>query len=325
MQNRLKIFSGNSNPQLVAEICAHLDMEPGKVSFTKFSNENIKVKLEEYVRGGDVFVVQTSCSPVNEGLVELLIMIDALKYSSAGRITAVVPYYPYVRSDKKDEPRISITARLVADLLETAGANRILTMKLHSPQIMGFSRIPVDQLLATSIICDHFARKDLTNFVVVAPDVGRAKEAEGYANRLDLPMAILDKRRYADDESPMVLNLIGDVEGKNVLIFDDEVLTGGSMLEGIRVLKEHGAGRILAGVTHGILSGDACRKIEASLIEELVITNTIPLPKEKASPNITVLSVAQLFANAILAIHTGESVSDLFDDQLGQRQLTLRL
>ena len=325
MQNELKIFSGNSNPQLASEICTHLDIPTGKISFTTFSNDNIKVKIEENVRGADVFVVQTSCPPVSEGLVELLIMIDALKYASAERITAVLPYYPYVRSDKKDEPRISVTARLVADLLETAGADRILTMKLHSPQIIGFSRVPVDQLLATSIICSHFGRKDLADFVVVAPDVGRAKEAEGYANRLDLPMAILDKRRYADDENPTVLNLIGNVTNKHVLIFDDEILTGGSMLEGIRVLKDQGAQRVLAGVTHGILSGDACRKIEDSPIEEFIITNTIPLPREKATPKITVLSVAGLFADAILAIHSGESVSDLFDDGLGRRQLTLRI
>lgn len=310
----LKVFGGRSHPELVSEICRKLSIEPGRVSFTDFSNDNIKVKIAETVRGGDVFVVQTSCLPVNEGLVELLIMIDALKYASADRITAVLPYYPYVRSDKKDEPRISITARLVADLLEAAGANRILTMKLHSPQIMGFSRIPMDQLLATSIICDYFARKNLADFVVVAPDVGRAKEAETYASRLDLPMAILDKKREKGDvEAVRAMKLIGDVRGKNVLIFDDEVLSGGTILKGAAKLMEEGAKRILLGVTHGVLSGDAPQRIEDSLIEELVITNTLPLLPEKAVSKITVLSVAKIFADAIMAIHTGGSVGRLFE------------
>jgi ribose-phosphate pyrophosphokinase len=309
----LKVFSGTSHPELAGEICDELDIEPGKISFTKFSNENIKVKIEENVRGDDVFILQTSCPPVNDGLVELLIIIDAMKYASAGRITAVLPYYPYVRSDKKDEPRISITARLVADLLETAGANRILTMKLHSPQIVGFSRIPVDQLLATAIICDYFQRKDLTNFVVVSPDVGRAKEAEIYARRLDLPMVIVDKRRYGDDEKAKALYVIGEVEGKNLIIFDDEILTGGSMLEAVRVLRERGAERILAGCTHGVFSGNAIARIEDSPIEELVVTNTIP--QRPKSSKITVLSVAHLFAEAIKAIHRGDSLSKLFDHQ----------
>lgn len=310
-KNYPKVFSGSSHPELAQEICDHLDLELGKVTIKKFSNENLKVKIEENVRGDDVFVIQTSCPPVNDGLVELLILIDALKYASAARITAVLPYYPYVRSDKKDEPRISITARLVADLLETAGADRILTMNLHSPQIVGFSRIPVDQLLSTSITCDYFQRKDLTNFVVVSPDVGRAKGAEVYARRLDLPMAIVDKRRYGDNESAKALYVIGEVEGKNLIIFDDEILTGGSMLESVRVLRERGAQRVLAGCTHGIFSGGAVERIDESALEELVVTNTIPQPRP--SPKITVLSVAGLFGEAIKAIHRGDSLSKLFD------------
>ena len=325
MLNSLKVFSGNSNPALAQEICDYLDIQPGKISFNKFSNENIKVKIEENVRGDDVYVVQTASPPVNEGLVELLIMVDALKYASAGRITAVLPYYFYGRSDKKDEPRISIAARLVADLLETAGADRILTMTLHSPQIVGFSRIPVDQLLATSLICGYFERKNLENTVVVATDVGRAKEAEIYAKRLRLAMAIIDKRRYADDEKAQAANIIGDVEGKNALIFDDEILSGGSIIEAVRILKEYGALSIMAGCTHGIFSGEAVSKIEASPIEEFVVTNTLPFPKEKRIPKIRVLSVARLFGNATKAIHLGDSVSKLFDDGFGYDQLSLVL
>jgi ribose-phosphate pyrophosphokinase len=323
-KNHLKVFSGTSHPELAQEICDHLDIELGKVSFKRFSNENIKVKIEENVREDDVFVIQTSCPPVNDNLVELLIMIDALKYASAGRITAVLPYYPYVRSDKKDEPRISITARLVADLLETAGADRILTMTLHSPQIVGFSRIPVDQLLATAIISDYFQWKDLTDFVVVSPDVGRAKGAEIYARRLDLPMVIVDKRRYSDDEKAKALYVIGEVEGKNLMIFDDEILTGGSMLESVSALRERGAERILAGCTHGVFSGDSIARIEDSPLEELVVTNTIP--QRHKSSKITVLSVAHLFAEAIKAIHRGDSVSKLFDhSKIPYRQLNLQL
>ena len=215
-------------------------------------NDTIKVKIEENVREDDVFVIQTSAPPVNHHFVELLLLIDALKYASSRRITAVLPYYPYVRSDKKDEPRISISARLVADLLQAAGADRILTITLHSPQIVAFSRIPVDQLWATSLLCNFMRMKDLSNAVVVSPDVGSADEASAYARRLGLPMAIMDKRRHADDEKAEIKNMIGEVEGRDALLFDDEVLTGGSMMESIQVLKERGVRRILAGCTHGV-------------------------------------------------------------------------
>lgn len=313
MDNHLKVFSGSSNPALAGEICDHVDINPGRLTITRFSNENIKAKIEENVRGDDVYVVQTSCPPVNDNLVELLIIIDALKYASAGRITAVLPYYPYVRSDKKDEPRISITARLVADLLETAGADRILTMTLHAPQIVGFSRIPVDHLLATPLIADYFSRRDLTDYIVVAPDVGRAKDAEVYARRLDLPMAIIDKRRYADDEKAVAKYMFGDVEGKNALLFDDEVLSGGSMLQAVHIIKEHGARRVFAGCVHGVFSGQAIPRVIESPIEEFVTTNTIPHPLDKLSSKFTVLSVAKMFGDAIKAIHQGDSVSKLFN------------
>ncbi|MFH1571153.1 MAG: ribose-phosphate pyrophosphokinase [Gemmatimonadota bacterium] len=314
MKNYLKIMAGSSNPELAQEICDYLDCPPGRLSIERAPNDNIKVRILENVREDDVFVVQTSCPPVNDHFIELLLIVDALKYASAGRITAVLPYYPYVRSDKKDEPRISISARLVADLLETAGAHRILTMTLHSPQIVGFSRIPVDQLWATNLLCQHLLQtKDLGNAVVVSPDVGSADEASFYARRLDLPLAIMDKRRQGDDEKAQVRTVIGEIEGRDALLFDDEVLTGGSMMEAIRLLKERGARRIMAGCTHGVFSGDAIERIEASPVEVFVKTNTVPMPPGKRSSKIEVISVARLFGEAIKAIHHGESVSRLLD------------
>ena len=314
MKNYLKIISGSSNPELVREICDYLDCQQSKVEIERYANDNIKVRVLENVREDDVFVVQTSCPPVNDNFIELLLMIDALKYASARRVTAVLPYYPYVRSDKKDEPRISISARLVADLLETAGADRILTMTLHSPQIVAFARIPVDQLWATNLLCNHMRQKDLNNAVVVSPDVGSADEASHYARRLELPLAIMDKRRQGDDEKAEVLNVIGDIEGKDALLFDDEVLTGGSMMEAVRLLKKRGARRIMAGCTHGVFSGEAVERIEASELEAFLKTNTIPpTDSQKQSSKIEVISVARLFAEAIKAIHHGESVSRLLD------------
>lgn len=314
MKNYLKVMAGSSNPGLAHEICQYMDIQPARLSITRGPNDNLKVKVDENVREDDVFVVQTSSSPVNDHLVELLLIIDALKYASARRITAVLPYYPYVRSDKKDEPRISISARLVADLLRSAGADRILTMTLHSPQIVAFSRIPVDQLWATDLLCNYLLQtQNLGNAVVVSPDVGSADEASFYARRLDLPLAIMDKRRHSDDEKAEILNVIGDIEGKDALLFDDEVLTGGSMMEAIRLLKAKGARRIMAGCTHGIFSGQALERIAQSPVEFFLTTNTIPLPKGKPAQKIKVLSVARLFGDAIKAIHHGESVSRLVD------------
>ena len=294
---------------MAEEISNHLDILPTRRTIVRASNDNIKVKIEESVREDDVFVVQTSSPPVNDHLIELLMLIDALKYASARRITAVLPYYPYVRSDKKDEPRISISARLVADLLQAAGADRILTITLHSPQIVAFSRIPVDQLWATGLICDFMRRQNLGKAVVVSPDVGSADEAGTYARRLDLPLAIMDKRRHADDEKAEIQNIIGDIDGRDALLFDDEVLTGGSMMEAIRILKDKGARRILAGCTHGIFSGQALQRIDDSPVEVFATTNTIPLPTGKPREKIEVLSVARLLSDSIKAIHHGESVS----------------
>ena len=313
MKNHLKIMAGSSNPELVQEICEYLDILPGRQQIERSPNGNIKVKIQENVREDDVFVLQTSSPPVNDNFIELLLLIDALKYASARRITAILPYFPYVRSDKKDEPRISISARLMADLLETAGADRILTMTLHSPQIAAFSRIPVDQLWATSLLCNHLRTKDLSNAVVVAPDVGSADEASFYARRIDLPLAIMDKRRHGDDEKAEILNIIGDIEGKDALLFDDEVLTGGSMMEAVKLLKAKGARRIMAGCTHGVFSGAALERIDESPVEAFVVTNTLPLKREKPTAKIEVVSVARLLGDAIKAIHHGESVSRLLD------------
>ncbi len=313
MRDQLKVFACSGNPDLAKEICRFLSVKLGDSSVMKFTNDNTKVKIEENVREADVFVIQSSVPPVNDGIMELLIMIDALKYASAKRITAVLPYYPYVRSDKKDEPRISITARLVADLLKTAGTDRVLTMNLHSPQIAGFFEIPVDHLAATPILCRHFEKKDLNCHVLVAPDAGSAKRAGRYANRLHLPLAILDKRRSGDDETPAIENIIGDVEDRNVIIFDDEIATGGSICETVDALKRHGAKDIYVSAVHPVLCGSAMERISDLPIKELVVTNTIPVHDKAAQePRITVLSVAPLFAKAISHIHSGESVSNLF-------------
>jgi ribose-phosphate pyrophosphokinase len=313
MSDTLKIFSGNANVPLAEEICRRAGVKLGKAEIVKFSNENIKVRYLESVRGKDVFIIQPSCSPVNEGIMELLIMIDAAKHASAERITAVIPYFPYVRSDKKDEPRISITARLIADLLETAGANRVMTMNLHSPQAQGFFRIPADHLLAGRIVCDYFKKQGLENCVVAAPDAGSAKRAGYYAINLGLPLAILDKRRDDDSEAPKIHHVIGDVKGKRVLIFDDEIASGGSILEVVRSLKTLGVDEIQACAIHGVLSGNATAKMADSPLTKLVVTDSVLIPEEKKMPKLVVLSVAELFAKAILFTTKGQSISGLYD------------
>jgi ribose-phosphate pyrophosphokinase len=312
MADALKVFSGSAHRELAEEICGNLKIDLGRMTIHKFSNDNIKVKIEENVRNADVFVIQPSSVPVNEGFMELLIIIDAIKHASANRITAVVPYYPYARSDKKDEPRISITARLCADLLETAGADRILTMDLHSPQIQGFCRIPADQLIALPILCNYFNSKLDDDYVVVAADAGGVKNAAGYAKRLHLPLVIIDKRRFSDNDKATVLNIIGDVKGKKAIIFDDEISTGGTLVEVAAELLDYGATEVSAGIVHPVLVGDAIEKISNSRLKELVVTNSLPVPPEKQIDRITVLSVGTLFSEAIARIHNGESVSDLF-------------
>lgn len=308
----LKIFSGSSNRPLAEAICQYAGVKLGKCEIMKFSNENIKVSYNESLRGKDVFIVQSSRTGVNESIMELLIMIDAAKHASAARITAVTPYLPYVRSDKKDEPRISITARLIADLFEISGANRVMTMNLHSPQAQGFFRIPCDHLLAGKLLCDYWKKEDLENCVVVAPDAGSAKLAGRYAIRLSLPLAILDKRRNDDSESPVIQNVIGDVKGKGALIFDDEIASGGSIIEVVEALKRYGVEEITACCVHGILSGKAIQRIQESQIKRLIITDTVHLPPEERFEKLEILSIAELFGDAIKCTNKGHSISGLY-------------
>jgi ribose-phosphate pyrophosphokinase len=312
MADGLKVFSGSSHPQLAREICAELGIPLGRAHTTRFSNENLKVKIEENVREQDVFVVQTACPPLSEHIVELLIMLDALKHASAKRVTAVLPYFPYARSDKKDEPRISITARLMADLVATAGADRVLTVDLHSPQIQGFFSMPADQLSGVPVLCDRLMRDDLSNTVVVAADVGEAKDAGRFAKRLDLPIAFIDKRRTGDDEKARPAYVIGDVRGKDCLLVDDEIATGGTIFSATDFLLDNGARSVQAAVVHPVLSGRAVERLNASRLQRLIVTNTIPIPPEKQSRKIEVLSMAPLLATAITHIHDGRSVSELF-------------
>jgi ribose-phosphate pyrophosphokinase len=313
MFGEMKVFSGTSHPALASAIAAHLGMPLGQVTFTRFSNENIKVKIEENVREADVFVVQSSCAPLSDNLMELLILIDALKFASATRITAVLPYFPYSRSDKKDEARISITARLMADLLRTAGADRVLTMTLHAPQIMGFFRTPADQLFATPILAKHFTQSDLSSSAIVATDAGAAKFAGHFAKRLKLPLAIIDKRRAGDDEKAQAIALIGEVAGKDAIIFDDEIATGGSIAEAAKILREFGARKVRVCITHPVFSGPVVDRLGEAALDELVVTDTIPiaLDKARALPNLTVLSTSAMFADAIRRIHGGRSVSEM--------------
>jgi ribose-phosphate pyrophosphokinase len=312
MKEDLKIFAGNSNRPLAEEICKHAGVKLGNCEIRKFSNDNIKVRILESVRGKDVYIVQSSSPPVNEYLMELLIMIDAIKHAKADHITAVLPYYPYVRSDKKDEPRISITARLIADLLETAGADRVMTMNLHSPQIAGFFRIPVDHLLAGRLLCKYYMEWGIDNCVVVAPDAGSAKRAGHYAISLGLPLAILDKRREGDDEKALIHHVIGEVKGKRALIFDDEIATGGSILETVKALESLGVTEIQACCVHGVLSGSAIEKLRKSSLSKLVVTDTVLIAPEKKLPNMVIISIAELFATAIKYSHKGTSMSGLF-------------
>jgi len=308
------LFAGGSNPMLAQRILDNSLALKGELTIKRFSNENIKVKIEESVRGRDVYVLQTSCNPVSDNIMELLIMVHALKGASADRITAVLPYFPYVRSDKKDEPRISITARLMADLLATAGADRVLTMDLHADQIHGFFSIPVDQLSALPVFYNHFKNMSLESPVIVANDVGRAKLNSKYAHLLSCPLAILDKRRHHDDEKAIVSDIIGSVGGRDVITFDDEILTGGSLMELIKTLKREGALKIYAGITHGVLSGLAIPNINKADIEKLYITDTIPLVTP--STKIEILSVSKLFGEAINRIHERKSISALFEGVL---------
>ena len=310
----LRVFTGNAHPALADAICQYLEMPLGECEVFEFSNENIFVRFCENIRARDVFVVQPIASPVNTRLMELFIMIDAAKRASAGRITAVVPYYAYGRSDKKDQPRVPITARLIANFLETAGADRLLTIDLHAGQIQGFFNIPVDELTALSILAQYFQGK-ADGLVVVAPDLGAAKRARNLAQLLNAPLAVTEKRRLGNQERTEVMHIIGDVKGLRAVVVDDEIDTAGTLLETMEALLEAGAREVMACCTHAVLSGKAEERLEQSPLKELVVTDTIPLPPEKRLPNITVLSVAPLLGEAIRRIHTGQSVGALFNGQ----------
>jgi ribose-phosphate pyrophosphokinase len=308
------VFSGSAHPALANAVCAHLGTPLGGAHTLKFSNENLKVKIEDNVREADVFVLQPSCPPVSDGIIELLIMIHALRGASAARITVITPYFPYVRSDKKDEPRISITARLMADMLETAGADRVITVDLHSPQVQGFFRVPCDQLTATPILVDYFKRRsDLMEHVVVAPDAGEVKDAARIAKHLGVPLAIIDKRRYGDDEAAAAVTMVGEVRGKRVLLIDDEISTAGTVCSAASTLMQHGARDVSVAVVHPVFSGPAVERLRSAPIAEVVVTDSIPLPIHKQDPKFKVLTIAPLIAEAISRVHDGRSISELFD------------
>lgn len=311
--DKLAIFSGNAHPELAKKICKYLKTKLSNVSVSRFSEGEIRVKINENVRGKDVFVIQPTCPPPNENLMEFLIMIDALKRASSQRITAVIPYFGYARQDRKDQPRVPITAKLVANLLTTAGANRILVMDLHAGQIQGFFDIPVDHLLAIGVFREYFSKLKLKDLVVVSPDVGGIKMARAYAKRLSADLAIIDKRRRSPDKTE-VMHILGDVKGKNVIVVDDLIATGSSLMEAVEALKKAGCKTIRAAITHGVLSGPAIERIDkCKNLEELLITDSIPLDNHKKHPRIKVLSVADLLGEAIKRIHHEESVSSLFD------------
>ena len=311
--NDLAVFTGRAHPQLAHDICAHLDVPLGACDVFEFSNENIFVRIQENVRSRDIFIVQSLCSPVNTSVVELLIMIDAFRRASAGRITAVIPYYAYGRSDKKDQPRVPITARLLANLIETAGADRVLTLDLHAGQIQGFFNIPLDELTALYTLSRYFQERDLSDFAVLATDVGDAKRARNVARLLGTPLAIVDKERIGNQERIEAQNLIGDVEGRNVLIVDDEIDTGGTILGAANIALHRGAKSVTAACVHPILSGTAVSRICDSDISELVVTDTIPLPPSKHHPKLKTLSIAPLLGEAITRINSGRSVGELFN------------
>jgi ribose-phosphate pyrophosphokinase len=307
------ILSGNSNPDLALKICEYLGQEIGKAEVFKFNNDNTFVKILENVRQKDVFIVQSTSTPVNDHIMEMLIMIDAAKRASAGRITAVIPYYSYARTDKKDQPRVPITGRLIADMLETAGTDRILMMDLHAGQVQGFFSVPVDELTAMHILVDYFDTKSITNPVVVATDIGISKKARDFALKMNAPLAIIEKRRVGNRDQVESLNIIGDVKGTQAILFDDEINTGESMVSGAKILSEFGVDKIYAVATHGILPGETINKLsKVDNIEEFVITDTVPFNSDKLVDKFKILSIAPLFGEAIKRIHEGQSVGALF-------------
>lgn len=310
----LKVFAGRAHPALAQSVCDYLGMPLGKCEVTQFSNENIFVRIMENVRSRDVFIIQPVCSPVNNNLVELLIMLDAFWRASADRITAVIPYYGYGRTDKKDQPRVPITARLVADLITTAGASRALLVDLHAGQIQGFFSIPVDELSAQTLLANYIKKKQLENIVVVATDIGISKKSRDMAARLKAPLAIIEKRRTGNNDQTETLNIIGEVSGKTAITFDDEIDTAGSLVHAVDALLREGAKEVYACASHPVLSGPAIERIAASPVKEIIVTDTIPLSVAKRLDKITVLPIAPLLGEAIHRIHTGLSVGAMYED-----------
>jgi ribose-phosphate pyrophosphokinase len=314
MYDKLTVFSGRSNRPLAQAICDKLEVQLCEADVFDFPNENIFVQLKKSVRGQDVFLVQSLSSPVNRNIVELLIFIDALKRASAGRITAVLPFYAYGRSDKKDQPRIAITARLLADLIGTAGADRYMTIDLHAGQIQGFFGIPGDEFSAMPILADYLLEKNIPDLVVVSADLGFAKKARNYALRLNAPLAFVEKRRFGNDPKAQALTVIGEVEGKNVIVVDDEVDTAGTLVEAVTLMKQNGAKKIYTACTHGTLSHPASERLRSVPIEEFICTDTVPIPPGKCLPNFKIISVAAMLAETISRTHEGRSVGEYLKD-----------
>ncbi|MEN8614153.1 ribose-phosphate pyrophosphokinase [Dehalogenimonas sp. THU2] len=310
--DEMKVFTGNANPALARAVVEYLGIPLGNCQVFQFSNENIFVRIMDNVRNRDTFLIQPFTTPVNQSIMETMIMIDALKRASAGRITAVIPYYGYGRTDKKDQPRVPITARLIADLITVAGANRVLTVDLHAAQIQGFFNIPVDELSAINLLTNYIKKKNLENLVVVATDIGISKRARDFAARLDAPLAIIEKRRMGNEDRTETLNIIGDVKGRIALTVDDEIDTAGSLVNSVQTLLSNGATEVYSCCTHPIFSGPAIERIAASPVKEVIVTDTVPVPPEKHLDKITVLPMAPLLGEAIHRIHTGLSVGAMF-------------
>ncbi len=310
----LAIFGGRSNRPLAEKICKHLNVQLAEIDIFDFPNENIFVQLKCSVRGHDVFFVQSLSAPVNRNIMEMLIILDALKRASAGRITVVIPFYAYGRSDKKDQPRVPITARLIADLIVTAGADRYMTVDLHAGQIQGFFSIPGDEFTAFPVLTDYLVEKNIPDAVVVSADLGYAKKARNFARRLDVPLAFVEKRRIGNDPKAQAVTVIGDVQDKNAIIVDDEVDTAGTLTEAVHLLKRNGACKIYTVCTHATLSHPAVERLSDAPIEEFICTDTVPISPEKKFPNLTVLSVAPLLAEIIARTHEGRSVGEYLHD-----------
>jgi ribose-phosphate pyrophosphokinase len=317
--DEIRIFSGNSNPDLAHAICERIGIPLGDITLTKLVNDNIFVKVNESIREDDVFVVQSLCPPLSDSIMDLLIMLDTCKRASAGRVTAVIPYYAYGRTDKKDQPRVPITARMLADMIQTAGAQQVITLDLHAGQIQGFFSVPVNELSALSLVIRYFSEKGWDDAIVVSPDMGFAKRARNVAEMLGVPLAIAEKRRMQNlthkdgpVSSPEVLNLIGDVRGKRCIIVDDEIATAGSMLEVVHLMVEQGASEVYVCCVHPVFVGPAVERLRNAPITEVVTTDTLPLPPEKRWPGLTVLTVSTLLAEVIQRVHSGISVDTMF-------------